>query len=334
MPDDPGPASPWLLLIHQLPPKPAYLRVKVWRRLQALGAVPIKNAVYALPNTDEAREDFEWVLREIREQRGDVSLCEARLVDGLTDEQVRGLFTAAREADYRALGADVRTFAQQVVPTRARTLSDDVRGQIAAGVARFRKRLVDIAKIDFFAAPGRGAAEGLIAGLEQRLAPPQSAPVSKVARRAVADVAGRTWVTRTGVHIDRIACAWLIRRFVDPAATIEFVPARGYVPQPEVLRFDMFDAEFTHDGDLCSFEVMLREFGLDDPALRAVGEVVHDVDLKERKFDREETAGVEHLIAGLTWRHPDDEARVRDGSALFDALHEYYARRKPGRRNA
>src|SRR5262245_3126494 len=137
----------WLVLIHQLPPKPAYLRVKVWRRLQALGAVPIKNAVYALPNTDDAREDFEWVLREIRDQRGDVSLCEARLVDGLTDDQVRGLFTAAREADYRALGADVRAFAQQVVPARARTLSEDVRVRIADGVTRFKKRLAEIGKI-------------------------------------------------------------------------------------------------------------------------------------------------------------------------------------------
>lgn len=329
MPDEPS--SPWLLLIHQLPPKPAYLRVKVWRRLQALGAVPIKNAVYALPNTDEAREDFEWVLREIREQRGDVSLCEARLVDGLTDDQVRGLFTAAREADYRALGADVRAFAQQVVPARARTLSDEVRAQIGAGVARFKKRLAEIGKIDFFAAPGRGAVEGLVAGLEQRLAPAQTAS-AKPSRRVAADVAGRTWVTRTGVHIDRIACAWLIRRFVDPAATLKFVPARGYVSQPTELRFDMFDAEFTHDGDLCSFEVMLRDFALVDPALRAVGEVIHDIDLKERKFDREETAGVEHLIAGLAWRHGDDEARVRDGSAIFDALYEFFARRKAGRR--
>src|SRR5512139_245609 len=161
----------WLLLIHQLPPKPPYLRVKIWRRLQALGAVPIKNSVYALPNTEEAREDFEWILREIQTQGGDASLCEARLVDGLTDEEVRSLFMTAREGDYRALATDIRTFAQETLPARARTLSDGVRSQVEAAVARFRKRLSDITKIDFFAAPGREAAEGLIAGLEQRVAP-------------------------------------------------------------------------------------------------------------------------------------------------------------------
>jgi uncharacterized membrane protein len=328
-----APASPWLLLIHQLPPKPAYLRVKIWRRLQAIGAVPIKNSVYALPNTDEAREDFEWVLREIRDQHGDASLCEARLVDGLTDDEVRALFASAREADYRTLSAEIRAFAQQTVPARARNLSDEVRAQIETAVARFRKRLADIARIDFFAAPGREAAVGLVAGLEHRIAP--SAASSAPSRRhALADVQRRTWVTRKGIHIDRIACAWLIRRFIDPEASFKFVQARGYAPAARELRFDMFDAEFTHDGDLCSFEVMLRDFGLDDPALRAVGEVVHDVDLKERKFSREETAGIEHLVSGLAWMHADDETRLAHGSALFDTLHGYFARRKGGRRNS
>src|SRR5262245_25254577 len=166
MPD--APASPWLLLIHQLPPKPPYLRVKVWRRLQSMGAVPIKNSVYVLPNTDEAREDFEWILKEIRSQRGDASICEARLVDGLTDDEVHRLFTDAREADYRDLSAAIRAFGQATLPARARTLSDDVRSQVDAGVGRFRKRLADIAKIEFFPAPGRVAAEGLLASLEQR----------------------------------------------------------------------------------------------------------------------------------------------------------------------
>src|SRR6185503_7023987 len=182
-----APLSPWLLLIHQLPPKPPYLRVKVWRRLQSMGAVPIKNSVYVLPNTDDAREDFEWILREIRSEGGDASLCEARLVDGLTDDEVHRLFTDAREADYRALGSEIRAFAQSTLPPRARVLSDGVRAQVEAAVARFRKRLEDIAKIDFFAAPGRVAVEGLVDGLEQRAAParPPRAPVAR--RKSVAD---------------------------------------------------------------------------------------------------------------------------------------------------
>src|SRR5262245_22928308 len=124
-----SPTSPWLVLMHQLPPKPAYLRVKVWRRLQALGAVASKNSVYVLPNTEEAREDFEWVLREIQREGGDVSLCEARLVDGLTDEDVQRSFQTARENDYRELASDVRAFARETLPRRGRSLSPEVRSQ-------------------------------------------------------------------------------------------------------------------------------------------------------------------------------------------------------------
>jgi hypothetical protein len=327
-------ACPWLVLIHQLPPKPPYLRVKVWRRLQALGAVPIKNSVYVLPNNDDAREDFEWVLRQIHEEGGEASLCEARLVDGLTDDEVRALFANAREADYRSLSSDIRTFAQETLP-RSRTLSDEHRTQIEGAVSRFRKRLEEIGKIDFFAAPGREATQGLIAGLEQRLAPSRPASVSRTASRlTIADVQKRTWVTRTGVHIDRIACAWLIRRFIDRDASFKFVPARGYSPAPRELRFDMFDAEFTHDGDLCSFQVMLRAFAIDDAALHAVAEVVHDIDLKEEQFGREQTRGIESLIAGLAWMHADDETRIDAGAAIFDALYTYFSRRKSRRRNA
>ena len=171
--------------------------------------------------------------------------------------------------------------------------------------------------------------EGLIAGLEQRLAPSAQGATRPAARRFdVAEVQKRVWVTRKDVHIDRIACAWLIRRFVDPKAVLKFVAARGYTPAARELRFDMFDAEFTHDGDLCSFEVMLRDLGLDEPALRAVAEVIHDVDLKDGKYGRAETPGVDHLIAGLAAARADDEERVQQGSAILDALHAYFAGQK------
>src|SRR5262245_48879973 len=139
MADDP--AGPWLVLIHQLPPKPPYLRVKVWRRLQALGAVPLKNSVYVLPTGDQSREDFEWLLREIHKDGGDASLCEARLVDGLTDDEVRRLFLRAREEDYRMLASEVRKFAHDTLSPRARPLPDAARSAIEGALIRFRKRL-------------------------------------------------------------------------------------------------------------------------------------------------------------------------------------------------
>jgi hypothetical protein len=325
---DAPPSSPWLVLIHQLPPKPPYLRVKVWRRLQAVGAVPIKNSVYVLPNTEDAREDFEWVLREIRDEGAEASLCEARLVDGLTDAEVQSSFRAAREEDYRELATSIRAFAQKTLPRHGRSLPAETRTQIEGALVRFRKRLGEIAKIDFFAASGLVIVEGLLGDLESRLTPQTAATRPAVRATRIADVQGRVWITRTGVHIDRMASAWLIRRFIDRSPRFKFVPSRGYRPEPGELRFDMFDADFTHQGDLCTFEVLLREFGLDDPALGALAELVHDIDMKESKFDRPETAGLDHLVTGIAWSHEDDEGRLTQAAAVFDALHAYFKRRK------
>jgi hypothetical protein len=315
----------WLLLIHQIPPKPDYLRVKVGRRLARIGAVALKNTVYVLPRSDAAQEDFEWVLREVTGAGGEAALLEARFVDGLADPDIENLFRTARDADYAALAREAREV-DAGVDGRALDGSD-ARRQAESDVIRLERRLEEIGAIDFFAAPGREAAQGLIAGLRARLTSP--APESADAPGGLArDVRGRTWITRRGVHVDRIASAWLIRRFIDPDACFEFVAAKGYVPQPGELRFDMFAAEYTHEGDQCTFEVLCRRFGLEVAGLRAIAEIIHDLDLKDQKFGRPEAPGVDAQLTGLTLVHEDDVSRIAQGSALFDHLLQYFAKKK------
>ena len=318
--------APWLVLIHQIPPKPAYFRVKVWRRLQALGAVAIKNSVYVLPRSDQAREDFEWVLREIVRDGGEASLCEASFVDGLRDDQIEALFNAARDADYGQIAEEARRVG--ALP-HGPEIPEDQRAQGEADVARLNRRLADVIAIDFFGAPGREAAEGLLAGLEARLRRRGAGGSSVIAdRERIEDLRGRTWVTRKGIHIDRMASAWLIRRVVDPDARFKFVSGKGYRPEGSELRFDMFEAEFTHEGDLCTFEVLLARLAIDDPAMRPIAEVVHDIDLKDAKFGRPEAPGIDRLIAGIAMGHRDDESRLERGSAVFDDLYEYFSRKR------
>jgi len=295
----------------------------MWRRLQALGAVAIKNSAYVLPRTDQAREDFEWVLREIIKQGGEASLCEARFVDGLRDDQVEALFNAARDAEYGGIVAEARRVADNLPSGEA--LPEGRRPQLEAEVARLKRRLAEVSALDFFGAPGREAADGLVASLEARA---QRGLERMADGRQLGDLHGRTWVTRKGIHIDRIASAWLIRRFVDPGAAFKFVPARSYRPEPGELRFDMFEAEFTHEGDLCTFEVLLARVRLDDPALSPIAAIVHDIDLKDAKFDRPEAAGIDRLIAGIAMRHRDDEDRLARGAAVFDDLYEYFRRKR------
>lgn len=308
-----------MLLIHQIPPRPAYLRVKVGRRLQRIGAVAIKNSVYALPAGEEAQEDLHWILGEVVKGGGDASIVEARFLDGLGDQQVVALFHAAREADYRALGAQAREIAA-ALPKRGPP-PDSRRAEAAGHVGRLRQRLGEIVAIDFFGAPGREAIEGLVAGLEARMKPETEARESTRPTMPIEAAQGRTWVTRTGIKVDRMASAWLIRKFIDPKARFKFVPAKGYEPQPRELRFDMFDAEFTHEGDLCTFEVLVQRFGLADPGVRHLAEIIHDIDLKDAKYGREEAAGIGQLVAGIAAAHPEDEERLARGTAVFEDLY-------------
>lgn len=320
------PEPRWLLLIYQLPPKPGYFRVKAWRRLQRLGAVAIKNSVYVLPRTDQTYEDLEWVMREIIKDGGEASLCEARFVEGLSDDQIEALFHAARDADYAQLAEDVRKLFDTLPP--ARDLADEQRRQAETDVARLSRRFAEITAIDFCGAPGREAVDGLLAGIEQRLRARAGTTPTADARPVRDGVHGRTWVTRKGIHVDRMASAWLIRRFIDPAATFKFVPAKGHRPEPDELRFDMFEAEYTHEGDYCTFEVLMMRFQLQDAALHAIAEIVHDIDLKDVKFGRPEAPGIDCLVAGIAMAHKEDGVRLERGAAVFEDLHAYF-KRKP-----
>ena len=235
---------PWLLLIHQLPPKPDYLRVKVRRRLQKLGAALVKNSVYVLRNTDEAVEDFQWLANEIVAEGGEAAICAASWVAGYTDEDMERMLTHS-DLDTPGVAGDPRP---------------------------------------------RGA----------------------------------TWVTRKGVFIDRIASAWLIRRFIDPDARFKFVLAQGYKPADGELRFDMYRGEYGHEGDSCTFETLLRRFQITDPALTAIAEIVHDLDLKDDKFGRLEASGVLAVVKGITAGLEDDAQRLARGSPVFDGLYAQF----------
>src|SRR6201996_1609594 len=235
-------AAEWLLLVHQLPPKPAYLRVKVWRRLQSLGAVTLRNAVYALPASEQTREDLEWVLKEIVEGGGEGMICEARLVDGLSDREVRELFNRARESDYDGVAKSARDLGE----TLAGEASAAARSDARARLARLKQEAAKITEIDFFSANGREAVESLLATLDALLREDETMNepegTTSSASYGIGPLKGRTWVTREGVYVDRIASAWLIRRFLDAEARFKFVPGKGYVPERGELRFDMFEA--------------------------------------------------------------------------------------------
>ena len=316
------PSAParWLIFFHQLPAQPAALRVRIWRRLAALGAVLLKNSVYVLPSTDAAREDLHWLLQEIETAGGEGAICQAVFIAGLSDAQVVARFQEERSADYAGFIAEAAKLVD--VPASA---------GLADQVARLRRRLGEIVALDFFASPAREGADAVLDDLERRARAALAPTVAADAKRA--DYRGRTWTTRAGIYVDRIASAWLIRRFIDAKARFRFLDRGGKV-KPGEVGFDLAGGEFTHVGEHCSFEVLVERFGLDDPALRHLADIIHDLDIKDGKHLRPETAGIATAIRGITLTHPQDAERLAAGCSLFDSLllalrHQHAQAKKP-----
>lgn len=307
-------SAKWLLLIHQIPPKPDYFRVKVRRRLQRMGAVALKNSVYVLPYRDEAVEDFRWLLREIVADGGEATVCEARIVEGISQADLEALFAAERDVEY----AEIVVATQRLGSRRDAPPADSgQRSELEAEAGRLRRRLEEVQALDFFGAPGRRAAERSVAAVEARVGRQPAGKGSKGGE----EMRGHTWVTRRDVFVDRIASAWLIRRFIDPKAKFKFTNAKVYQPKAGEVRFDMFEAEYTHEGDRCTFETLLERAGIRDRGLRIIGEIVHDIDCKDSKFGREEAPGVAALLRGLVRAYSDDATRLERGGLAFDDLY-------------
>jgi len=328
----PSNGARWVLFMPTIPAKPASVRVKIWRRLKAIGAIGLRGSVYALPNREECVEVFEWVSRELRELGGQASICEGRFLDGSTDDDIERRFIDARNADYAEVADGAKQLlkkldAKRITPERITAITDEH--------AKLVHRLGEITAIDFLNVPGREAVEGLLAAVARAL--PRDGTKTTEPLEVMARPRGATWVTRTGVHVDRIASSWLIRRFIDPEAQFKFVPAKGYAPNQGELRFDMFEAEFTHVGDRCTFEVLVERMDLRDPALVALGEIIHDLDLRDDKFGRDETAGVRSAVDGICTVAHDDEQRIAAASPMLDGLYSHFSlrtRRRPARANA
>lgn len=297
----------WLVLMYQLPTQPAYLRTKIWRRLQGLGAVPVRASAYVLPLGDEAREDFRWVVEEITKGGGEAAVCEARLVEGLRDEEIEAQFNAARDEVYAEIIDEAQAMLAGDPPT-------------VAAVSRLRRRFDGQVALDHFAARRREPAERLVLKLQALVA-----GKTATAEAGREDLLGRVWVTREHLYVDRVACAWAVKRFVDPDARFKFVADPHYQPLPGELRFDMFESEIGHEGDKCSLEVLIGRAGLEgDAALGAIAQVVHDIDLKDGKFGRAETAGVLQVLKGVCASARPDEQRIARATTLFNDLYDSY----------
>lgn len=316
----------WLLFVHQIPASPSNLRVRTWRRLQQIGALPLKQALYVLPDTPNAREDFEWLKTEIEGTGGQASVFAADMIDAWSNDALVDEFRRSRETSYKSLATDAERLLKRV----SRSASARVPRRT---LQQLKDRLVAVERIDFFGSAGRDRAVALVQQLEERRSGSRSATSTTLRSSAPGECHNRLWVTRPRPGIDRIASAWLIRRFIDPDARFGFVPDRDAAPR-DSIPFDMFGVEFSHRGEFCTFETLCDAFGLHDPALPSLAAIVHDLDLKDGRFGAAEAPTVGLLIDGLRLTHPEDDALLAGGMATFEALYRAFseARRVQGPR--
>jgi hypothetical protein len=315
-------ARRWLLFVHQLPPKASNLRVRTWRRLQQLGAIPIKQAVYVLPDTPNTREDFEWLKAEVKASGGDASVFAADNVAAWSDDALVEEFRRAGQEAYAALARDVEKVLKRASAARR------PRGTRAPATRRlldvFRERLTAIEGVDFFGSAGRDRVTSLLKRLEEHTSGKREASTAKPAASTTpGNYQGRLWVTRPRPGVDRMASAWLIRRFIDGQAQFAFAVDQNAVPA-DAIPFDMFGVEFSHQGEGCTFERLCTAFQIHDPAVARLATIVHDLDLKDGRFGAPEATTVGAIIEGLQLAYADDEALLVQGMTLFDSLYRSF----------
>src|SRR5262245_9479160 len=294
---------PWIALTYSLPSAAASSRrVAVWRRLRALGAVSPTGSLYLLPENEENQEALDWLAQEIESGGGEALVLRIEKLVGDAERRVVELSRTARDEDYQKIADEA---------------GQDGKTGLRERIERLRRRFAEVNRIDFFEAPGRTAAEAALARLEAQLGGGEAAG-REVPRADLKRYKGRKWVTRPRPHVDRLACAWLIRRFVDPQAAIRY----GDAPKKGEISFDIRNADFGHRGNRCTFETLMAAFGLEeDPALSALAEIVHEIDLRDGASARPEIPGVEAALRGWSAAGWPDSELERHGVALFEGLY-------------
>jgi len=303
-------ATSWLLLLYSLPTGKKTERVAIWRRLKKMGAVQIKTSTYLLPDETAQYEQFQWLAQQIRDYGGDSTLVRANEIEGLTRENVIAMFNNARAKDY----AELRKSLQGFIARRKRADAEEA----AAELERVTRQFREIRAVDFFDSP-RGHDVAML--LRRAEGPRRSRQLEKL---DVRQYQGKTWLTRPRPEIDRVGSAWLISKFIDRKLKFVFAPKADAMP--DAIPFDMLDAQFSHHGNYCTFETLTKRFAISDKSVAKIGEMIHDADLDDARFQRVEAVGIDRVLKGWAKEGLPDEEILRRGFECFDALYSFLQR--------
>jgi hypothetical protein len=302
----PGTEASWLLLVFSLPARNASQRVEIWRKLQRYGMLALRSSGHVLPNTAANQERMEWLATAIRAYKGQASVVQVKGFDDLPAEKLRTLFQEARSRDYQKLLHEAKKVL--ALPSSRRHVGR---------LTRIRRQFRELQGIDFFENPLRGKVESLL----ERADKSESVDSSRQGRRKSAEYHNRVWMTRPRPGIDRVSSAWLIRRFIDPKARFVF----GADPSihADAIPFDMFcEQGFGHRGEDCTFETLSKQFSIRSGKIRRIAQIIHDADLGDEKFGRQEGLGLDKVLDGWAKQGLPDQELLQRGMDLIEGLYE------------
>ena len=320
----------WLVFFYSIPATPVNNRVKMWRKLVKTGAVQLKGGVYILPYDEERHETLQWILAELPGVKGEGLLLKTDSIEPLRQEDIISLFNTQRHPQYQEVAKKIDEFSSRLGNLR-KGGKDRKTTSLFRQYEKIQAEFRAIQQRDFFQMDMGTDVAAQLGLLRQQLE--ELSTVEKGAKgslttalangRKISSFSGLTWMTRNRPFVDRMASAWLIRRFIDPKATFAFKNEGELQDLSSELEvsYDVRNGDFTHLDDLCTFEVLMKSFGLADKGLEALSRIVHDIDIKDGKFAVQESHVIEMIIKGIRNRALPDSETLEQGIAIFEALY-------------
>jgi len=316
--------SGWLLFFYSVPSKPVNARMKIWRRLAKAGAVPLKGSVYIFPYNEEHFELCQWLVSEVASMKGDGAFVSVEKIETMKDEDIVAIFNNQRERDYRIIGKSLEEVERKTSSVRKGTGMQGGKS-LAEQLKKHLREFEEIRKIDFFESKAGIVLKKKFDALLKEIkgmTVSNVRQVPEVSLRSIDEYQRKIWVTRKRPFVDRMASAWLIKRFIDKKAAFEFIDEKDMEAlDKDTVAFDVRGGEFTHIGDMCTFETLVKSFGLRDKTIKKIAGIVHELDMKDDKYKNAEAKGIEDILIGIRKTAKDDSEILEKGMAVFEMLY-------------
>lgn len=316
----------WLLFFYSVPSRPVSNRMKIWRRLIQAGALPFKGAVYILPHSEEHYEFCQWLVSEAAGMGGEAAFVHVEKIETMHNREIIDLFNRQRERDYQDIEGMLEGLERKMQSIKKGSSIHDSK-KILEQLYKLLNKFEAINRIDFFSSEAGASFKRRIKMLQaefkeiDRVYAGIRSPA--IVSKRIEDYQGKTWVTRKRPFVDRMASAWLIRKFIDPAASFEFIDEKEIAHLgKDMVAFDVMGGKFAHIGDMCTFEVLIKSFNLSNRRIKKIAAIVHELDIKDDKFKTPEAKGIEEILAGIRKTSKSDKEALEKGMGIFEMLYE------------